>query len=158
MVKYICEFCKSEYDSKNDAKKCEKKGFIGPELKPGLIFSKKDYKSCFLIFQEETNKKGHDRNYLFVRFLSSKNKVCLMDYYHSPGSELTEKLKEWVVAEDKDIDMLEHILNNGHSTANDFKTFMSRKNIAEIHNHYGDTSLYKRTKNLLKNFIATFKN
>lgn len=63
MVKtlYQCEFngCERTYDTEEKARECERRGIIGPDIKPGLVI---DWLSNYAILAGDKTK-GHARTY-----------------------------------------------------------------------------------------------
>ncbi len=75
---FICEWpgCGREYKSKEEAIDCEEQGFIGPNLKSGLISKISNYYNLLI---GECDPIGHQRQYSFISFRKINSKVPKWD-------------------------------------------------------------------------------
>lgn len=81
--KFICEWpgCGEEYKKEKQAIDCEMQGFIGPNLKPGLVL--KQYSDFYDILIGECDSIGHQRQYSFICFKRLKSHVPKRDKWQT---------------------------------------------------------------------------
>lgn len=116
IITYQCEWpgCKEVYPSKTQAEKCQAKGIIGPEIKPGLITT--GLSSGYNIFFNNSIK-GHERTYEFLRISNNLNHLKKYEeWYNSTGVQVSKPIlsfDDWNIRaldcflKQKDIKLLE---------------------------------------------------
>ncbi len=135
MVKYTCKLCGKDYDSIEDAEKCENQGLIGPSIKPGLLLSHKKAENSFKIFYKELPPKGHERNYEFEDFLIWKSTACPLQPYCQSASNFIKGLENFNVATNKEIKKINKLIKKSFPMIRLIKTSMNVNNIKKIHNN-----------------------
>jgi hypothetical protein len=138
MVKYGCGICDKLYNTFEEAEKCEKTGIVGPILKPGLLFSNKEFMNGFMIFYNETDAKGHERRYHFEEIISESNRAHSLTYslqdFTIPSSKLKEWIKPYKISTEEELDMLnKRIKEEAHGTKG-IGMYMKMLGIKELHN------------------------
>ena len=135
MVKYSCSFCNKNYDSFEEAEKCEKQGLIGPDLQPGLLLSSKNVKNGFKIFYSEKPSEGHERYYEFEEFLVWQSTACPLQHYRESASDLLNSFERFQKANKKGIDKVNKLLNEDFPGIGVIKVMLEENNVKKVHNN-----------------------
>lgn len=138
MVDYSCSICKKNYGSSKEALKkaeeCENQGFIGPEIKPGLLFSHKEFDQKFLIIYGQSGTKGHERLYFAENFLVWRHLIYAHKEYTFLGSEINQSLEEFVLSNDKNVKELHKKIRRGIKGSDSIKNSLEEYGARELHN------------------------
>lgn len=136
MVRCICDICGEKYRTYKEAKKCENKGIIGPQINPGLVLSSNSDNS-FIVFYKELKQEGHERNYFGERIDILNSCICTHNPYIIKSSELIKMLgtNEFKSAENNDVEKLSRLIRDNFPGSNTIKGEMERNNIEKLHHN-----------------------
>jgi len=136
MVEYTCKFCKKNYDSIEEAEKCEEKGLIGPDIKPGLLLSSKNTKPVFKLFYNELPPEGHYRKYLTGQIYLSKTNLFPIKLQEINSSKLNMILKEkFKISTEKEVNDINKLINNRVPLTGEIRNSMEENNVKILHNN-----------------------
>jgi hypothetical protein len=141
MVKYTCEICNTNYLAFNEAEECEKKGIIGPEIKPGLLLSHKKVDDGFLLFYNEADPKGHEKVYHLEEITSNNTLTYSLQDFTIPNSKLKNWLENYKVSTKEEVDRLNKLIQEKAMGTEVIKVYLGRFNIEKLHNKVNLESL-----------------
>ncbi|MFH1503132.1 MAG: hypothetical protein ABIE36_00550 [Candidatus Diapherotrites archaeon] len=135
-VTYTCEICNNSYSNLEDAEKCQEKGFIGPEIKPGLLLSHKKVDDGFLIFYNWLGRIGHERTYHLEEIISNDILTYGLQDFSLPSSKLKELMEKYRQPTKKELGRLNRLIQGEVKGAGTIKEYMDIFNIKELHNDF----------------------
>lgn len=137
MVKYSCGICSKNYDSLEEAEKCENKGLIGPDLEPGLLFSHKKSEDGFLVFYKENNSIGHDRVYFIEEiFQFNPNHIDGIRKGNLTTTSLEKFLDFYRVSTESEVKYLNDKFSQEIKGISSVKVYMDKFEIEKLHNNF----------------------
>ena len=134
MVEYTCKYCKKNYDSTEEAEKCEEKGLIGLDIEPGLLLSHKKVKDGFKIFYKELPSEGHERFYEFEEFLAWKSTICPVQHYRESGLDFSKSLDIYRIATKEEIEKVNKLIKIDFPGMGVIKTSLEFNKAKKVHN------------------------
>ncbi|MFA5953389.1 MAG: hypothetical protein WC812_02245 [Candidatus Pacearchaeota archaeon] len=136
MVKYLCEVCETRYPTEKEAKDCEEKPLIGPEVKSGLVLEITNPKNYFLFFSQK-GFKNHERTYETYSFGLEEGKLWYCIDGISSGSEIDDCVKKGLykkVSDEQLNKINEIVLEKSRLQTTPLIDFLERLKLEKFHN------------------------
>lgn len=144
---YKCSVGGEEYNSREEAEKCESRGLIGPELEPGLLLAHKRNPNGFMILYNELKPEGHERIYHVHDILNWRNQLMNVQRINLSGSRLNLDLRDkYKKAIDEQVELINKRLKENCPGSKEIMGFLEQLEIKELHNRFNLESYLKSIK------------